>query len=244
MCENASRRAIVLTGLALSVVGTARAAATSPALPSEVAGIRIPNSPLAQRAAALSRRSCPPFLFNHCMRTYVFGALYLAKQKMGFHADDAFAAAALHDLGLLRAFETAERSFEIDGANAAEKLALDSGASKHESDIVWHAVEMHDGKWPLTQRQGPEAMLVAIGAGTDVVGPAPEITDPRLLQEVLQAFPRLNFKKDFTALLVAHCKRKPTSQRGTWLEGLCREQRPDAWTGTVESEIAKSGFSE
>lgn len=244
MCETANRRTVIMAGLALSAGGLARAAPDAPALPSEVAGIRIPNSLLARRAIALARQSCPPYLFNHCMRTFVFGALYLQRQKVDYQADEAFAAAALHDLGLLPAFESPRLSFEIDGANAAEKLALDAGASRQESDIVWHAVEMHDGKWQLTERQGAEAMLVSIGAGTDVVGPEPELLDQRLLQEVLRAFPRLNFKKQFTSLLVAHCKRKPASQRATWLEGLCREQRPDAWTDTVESEIAKSGFSE
>jgi hypothetical protein len=34
------------------------------------------------------------------------------------------------------------------------------------------------------------------------------------------------------------------SQRGTWLEGLCREQVPSAWTDTVEREIADAPFSE
>lgn len=244
MCETASRRAVVLAGLALSLGCPARAAHEISTLPSEVAGIAIPTSLFARHAAEYSRQSCPPYLFNHCMRTFVFGALYLKKQKLGFRSDDAFAAAALHDLGLLPAFESPRLSFEIDGANAAEKFALEDGASKQQGDTVWHAVEMHDGKWPLTQRQGPEAMLVAIGAGTDVDGPDPEIIDPHVLQEVLRAFPRLNFKKQFTQLLIAHCKRKPTSQRGTWLEGLCRQQRPDAWTDTVENEIAKSGFSE
>ena len=244
MCKSANRRTVVLAGLALSMGRLARAAPESPGLPSEVAGIRIPNSLLARRAIALSHQSCPPYLFNHCMRTFVFGALSQQKQRLAFQADEAFAAAALHDLGLLPAFESPQLSFEIDGANAAERLALNAGASRQESDIVWHAVEMLDGKWPLTERQGPEAMLVSIGAGTDVVGPEPEFSDQRLLQEVLQAFPRLNFKKQFTSLLVAHCKRKPASQRATWLEGLCREQRPDAWTDTVEIEIAKSGFSE
>jgi len=54
----------------------------------------------------------------------------------------------------------------------------------------------------------------------------------------------LQFKSRFTSLVIEHCKRKPTSQRGTWLEGLCREQVPSAWTDTVEKEIAASPFAE
>lgn len=236
-----SRR--ILLGSIAALSAAPLAFADAPSLPTEVAGIAIPASEIARKAAAFSRATCPDFLFNHCMRTFLFGALDAKKQNLAYRADEAFVAAALHDLGLLPQFESKTQSFEIDGADRAEKFALDEGLAPGDADIVWHAVEMHDGKWPLTKRQGPEAMLVSMGAGADVDGPDPDI-DPHQLAEVLAAFPRLGFKKQFTALLVDHYKRKPLSQRGTWLEGLCREQRPDAWTSTVDEEIAKSGYSE
>jgi hypothetical protein len=213
-------------------------------LPSEVSGIALPASPLARKAAALARQAMPPFLFNHCMRTFLFGALALRKQNLACNADEAFVAAALHDLGLLPSYESKQSSFEIDGADAAEKFMLTQGAAAGDADRVWHAVELHDGRWALTKRQGPEAMLVSLGAGNDVVGPDSSAVTDAELKEVLKAFPRLNFKKEFTALLIEHCKRKPTSQRGTWLEGLCREQAPGAFTDRVEEQIAKSGFAE
>src|SRR5271166_5289531 len=50
-------------------------------LPSEVAGVAIPHSPLAIRAASYARHQQPEFLFNHCMRTFVFGALLLERQQ-------------------------------------------------------------------------------------------------------------------------------------------------------------------
>jgi hypothetical protein len=88
-------------------------------------------------------------------------------------------------------------------------------------------------------------MLVALGAGTDVDGPDPGDLDPRALEEVVAAFPRLKFKQQFTALLVAHCERKPASQHGTWLESLCREHVPHATPdNAVEQEIATAAFAE
>src|SRR5271167_773221 len=73
-------------------------------LPTEVAGIALPRSRIALRAAMLCQQACPPFLFNHCMRAFLFGALALRRQRVIYRADVAFAAAALHDLGLLPAF--------------------------------------------------------------------------------------------------------------------------------------------
>ena len=172
------------------------------------------------------------------MRTYTFGALLLQRQTRRFNADTAFVAAALHDLGLLQPFESARESFEIDGADAAEKFTRSHHRSAAEADQVWHAVELHDGKWALTARQGPEAKLVSLGAAADVYGPDPGEIEDRHIAEVLAAFPRQQFKRQFTSLLIAHCERKPNSQRATWLEGLCRAHASGVAADSVEQRIA------
>ena len=215
-----------------------------PTLPAEVAGIRLPHSELALAAAAFARQSCPDFLFNHCLRTYTFGALLLQRQARSFNADRAFVASALHDLGLLQPFESSGGSFEIDGADAAEKFMLEHHRAAAEADQVWHAVELHDGKWALTARQGPEAMLVSLGAGADVYGPDPGQMEARQIAEVVTAFPRQHFKQRFTSLLIAHCERKPNSQRATWLEGVCRAHAPGVEVDSVERRIAAADFPE
>jgi hypothetical protein len=61
---------------------------------------------------------------------------------------------------------------------------------------------------------------------------------------VLAAFPRLQFKQRFTALLIAHCERKPNSQRATWLEGVCRAHSPAVEADSVEQHIAAADFPE
>jgi HD domain-containing protein len=213
-------------------------------LPREVAGVAIPRTPWAALAADYARQRQPDFLFNHCMRTFVFGALYAGKKGLKFDADEAFVAAAMHDLGLLPAFASKEASFEIDGANAAEKFGRSIGMSGRRADVIWHSVEMHDGKWALTSRQGAEAMLVSAGAAADVDGPDNSVLDARQVAEAVDAFPRLQFKMRFTELLVDHCRRKPLSQRSTWLEGLCRRTAPAAWKETLEHEIASAPFAE
>jgi hypothetical protein len=235
------RRRQALLGLAGLLVAAPLLGAT---LPTEVAGIKLPRSALASKAAEFSRSHCPDYLFNHCMRTFLFGALALKAQNRKFDGTQAFAAAALHDLGLLREFASPKGSFEIDGATRAEQLMLESGLTAQQADVVWHAIVLHDVRFALTRRQGPEAMLVAIGAGSDVDGPDADSIEPARTAEIVAAFPRLHFKQRFTALAVDHCKRKPLSQRGTWLEGLCREQVPSAWTDTVEHEIASAPFAE
>jgi hypothetical protein len=228
----------------LARVGSVTSSARRPTLPAEVAGIALPRSELALAAAGFAQQNCPDFLFNHCMRTFTFGALLLQRRRLSFNRDSAFVASALHDLGLLQPFESPLGSFEVDGADAAEKFMLTRHESAADSDAVWHAVEMHDGKWALTARQGPEAMLVSLGAGADVYGADPGDLDTRQIADVLAAFPRLQFKQRFTSLLIAHCERKPNSQRGSWLEGVRRKHAPAVEAGSVEERIAAADFPE
>ena len=244
MRHSLTRRGFLSLGAAALWMPRAIAEPSAIAVPREVAGVAMPHSPRAVLAAGYAKRRQPDFLFNHCMRTFVFGALYAGKRGLMFDADEAFIAAAMHDLGLLPEFASEDASFEIDGANAAEKFARSAGLSARRADIVWHSVEMHDGKWALTSRQGAEAILVSAGAAADVDGPDDSEVDARQVAEVVDAFPRLQFKTRFTELLVDHCRRKPLSQRSTWLEGLCRRTSPSAWTETVEHEIASAPFAE
>ena len=179
------------------------------------------------------------------MRTFLFGALAMRRQHLSYNAELSFIGAALHDIGLLPAFASQNGAFDIDGADLAEKFATDSGLSSEAANTIWHAVALHDGRSAIATRSGPEAMLVAIGAGCDVLGAQLDIdNDSRHVAEVLAAFPRLEFKKRFTGLLIDHCNRKPLSQRGTWLEGLCREQVPSVWVQTIQKGIANAPFAE
>jgi hypothetical protein len=238
------RQLLTMVGAAALMARLSSASVPGVTLPVEVAGIRIPRSELASAAAEFAQRHCADFLFNHCMRTFTFGALLLQRRAHAFNADTAFVASALHDLGLLQPFESAGGSFEIDGADAAEKFVLEHHRSTADADQVWHAVELHDGKWALTVRHGPEAMLVSLGAGADVYGPDPGDLETRQIAEVLAAFPRRQFKQRFTSLLISHCERKPNSQRATWLEGMCRAHAPGVEADSVERRIADADFPE
>ena len=236
-----TRRHVLAIGAAATLLPMPTVSASD--FPREVAGVEIPRSTVTVKAAAYARASYPDFLFNHCMRTFLFGALMMKKNSISYNADEAFTAAVLHDLGLLIAFESAQGSFEVDGADAAEKFALSQGLAQTDADRIWHAVVFHDGRWAITRRAGAEAMLVSAGAGADVVGPGDDF-DARQVVEIVGAFPRLQFKKKFIQIAIDHCKRKPQSQRGTWLEGLCREQVPSAFADTTERQISTAPFVE
>ena len=89
-----------------------------------LAGVRIPDTPLAKAAVDLLELTSPQFICNHCVRTYVFGAL--AVRSIGRSVADeeiAFCGALLHDLGPVPA-HVGENRFEVDGADAAREFCL------------------------------------------------------------------------------------------------------------------------
>jgi len=240
-----NRRGFLTAALGLATVAAASARAqTKIKLPAKVAGITMPATRLALAAAALCQRAAPDFLFNHCMRTFLFGALHARHHGQSYEAEPAFVAAALHDLGLLSAFASKDQSFEVDSANAAEKFAIENGGDAQEAQLIWTAAAMHDMRWALVSRQSPTVLLVAAGAGADVMGPDPNIISAQATREILQAYPRLGFKSKFQSLLNDHCRRKPSSQLGTWLDGYCRAAVPDAHLPSTAAGINAAPFAD
>lgn len=208
-----------------------------------VAGIAIPMTPLSRRAESYVRSREPDFLFNHSVRTYLFGALSLKSRGLSYDPETAYVAALFHDWGLVPGHASARFSFEIDGANKAEEFVKANGGTPEQARIVWNAIVMHDMGRPYQAHQSHEALLLGAGAGGDVDGVDPKIIPSAAVEQVLRAYPRLQFKKRFTAAAIDHCRRKPTSQIG-WLAPLCLKVAPNADRGSVEEEIAASPFSE
>jgi HD domain len=237
------RRSFVGYLAGLLTCPSASVAANPTAYPTEVAGVRLPVTPLCMKSYELCRSAAPAFLVNHSLRTYVFGALYISHEGQRFDAETAFVAAVLHDIGLLREFSTPQTPFEIDGANRAESLVRESGGTPAEANTVWQAIVLHDMRATFSQHQSPEATLVAAGAGADVVGPEENIVDATTVRGIVAALPRLQFKERFIALLTDHCVRKPGAQRATWLEGFCRLHSTLPAT-TTEQAIRTAPFDE
>jgi len=207
------------------------------------AGVEIPRTSLAVKAQSYVRSVEPDFLFNHSVRTYLFGAMRLKARNITYDPETAYVAALFHDLGLVRGMASPNASFEIDGANKAEQFVMANGGSADQARVIWNAIVTHDMGGIYQKHQSPEALLLGIGAGSDVDGVDPKAISPDIVAKVLAAYPRLRFKRQFTAAAVDHCRRKPTSQIG-WLDPLCRKAVPDVDRGDVENEIGSAPFAE
>jgi hypothetical protein len=233
----------VITGVALLSVASGISGQTL-RLPRTVAGIRVPDSALAKSAAELAWAASPEYLYNHCMRTFVFASLIYARAGTKYDEELVFIASILHDLGLVPEFMSPDDRFDIDGANAAEKFLKQHNVPRERSDIVWEAIALHAGGGPVAQRRGPEVAAVGLGAVIDIQGA--RITDFSRdeLRQVLDAYPRLGLKKKFVQSIVELCRRKPAAQLGHFTAEIGRAHIPNFACPTIESTINAAPFAD
>jgi hypothetical protein len=186
-----------------------------------VAGVRIPDTALCHSAVELLESSSPEFLCTHCLRTYIFGSL--AVRSLGRSVGDeeaAFCAAALHDLGLVPAYRRDNR-FEVDGADAARQFCAKHQVPPERADLVWEAIALHTSPGIATQL-ADEIALVHLGAGLELFGLGLDQVPPQVVEQVLESYPRINFKAEFRNLLVEHCRQNPAAQVLNWTDDVAR----------------------
>jgi HD superfamily phosphodiesterase len=104
-----------------------------------LAGIEVPDTALVRDAIDLSRTLSEPYLFNHVMRSWLFGILLSEGAELAPNPELLAVSAVLHDLGLTDRY-TAENRFEVDGANAARAFLKDRGISAQQMQVVWDAI--------------------------------------------------------------------------------------------------------
>src|ERR1700678_1967846 len=133
----------------------------------DFAGIKVPDTALVRDATDLSRSLLEPFLFNHVMRSWLFGILLSEAAEVTPDAELLAVSAILHDLGLTERY-TAENRFEVDGANAALEFLKGRGISTQQMQVVWDAIALHTTR-SIALHKEPEVTMTHSGITADVL---------------------------------------------------------------------------
>jgi len=173
----------------------------------DFAGIKVPDTALVRDAIDLSRSLLEPFLFNHVMRSWLFGILLSEAAEVAPDAELLAVAAILHDLGLTERY-TAENRFEVDGANAAREFMKNHGISAQQTQVVWDAIALHTTP-TLALHKEPEVVMTHSGIAVDVLGAGLDRIPEEKQLAILTAFPRLAFKDGFKGCLCNVVRQKP-----------------------------------
>lgn len=165
-----------------------------------------PDSPLTRAAEDAAARTLTPSLLNHSHRAYRFGRAL--GDLEGLEVDDEllFAAALLHDTGLM--LTDGSTDFTLASARVARDVAEGVGLSSRASETIQTAITMHYSP-RVSLDVGPEAYLLAAGAGVDVAGLRSWELPRTVLEDAVRLHPREGFKVYFTKAWAVEAARVP-----------------------------------
>lgn len=153
-----------------------------------------PDSPLTRAAQDSATRALPATLLNHSHRTYQFGRALGELEQVEVDAELLFAAALLHDTGLVLA--SGRDDFTLTSARVARDVAEQVGLSTAATETLQTAITMHHSP-RVTLAAGPVAYLLSAGAGLDVAGLRCWELPRATLADAVRDHPREGFKGYF-----------------------------------------------
>ncbi|WP_374471558.1 HD domain-containing protein [Phenylobacterium sp.] len=229
-------KALIATAAALAIAGAAQAGG-SPAetgLPkpansapaAEVAGVVIPDGPLAAAAAQAVRGAESELVYQHSLRVYHWATLAAKRRGLAVDPQLLYVASLFHDFGLTDRYRNSHLRFEVDGANAAREFLLRHGASAEEAQRVWLAIALHTTNGVSSQLE-PMAAVLAESANMDLVAAGYDAFTPGERRAVEAAFPREpDFAEGFLQTLYEGLKHRPETTQGTGLADVMAYKDP------------------
>jgi hypothetical protein len=168
------------------------------------------DSPVAQAAIQLSQSTGSPSVFNHSVRSYLFGELIAARDEIrpgaDYDSEALFLGCVLHDLGAGTAAPGKAR-FEIEGADLAAALLTAQGSRRTVVDAVWEAIALHTSSG-IAERCGALCYLVRSGVCADF-GLDADFIDEQTATEIHIRYPRLAMARTLIDVIAAHAQRSP-----------------------------------
>ena len=207
-----------------------------------LAEIEVVDSALVKEAIDLAQTYSAPYLFNHVMRSWLFGAAVAAKTHSQADPELVALAAVLHDLGLTKQFAGAER-FEVDGANAARSFLVGRGIGPREVQLVWDAIALHT-TFSIALHKEPEVALCCSGIAIDIVGYGLEQIEPRQTAAILAAYPRLALKEQFKEALCSVVRSKPQTTYDNFVRDIGERYVPGYQAPSGADRLQNAPFAE
>lgn len=203
------------------------------------------SSEVACAAIELARSTESESVFNHSVRSYLFGELLAAHEGLkpgsDFDSETLFLGCVLHDLGAGTAAAGKER-FEIEGADLAANLLTEQGCERAVIDAVWEAIALHSS-FGIAQRRGPICYLVNGGVGIDF-GRNADFIDDRAAAAIHARYPRLAMAKSLMDAIAAQAQRSPEAALPYTMAGEVLRERRDGGITLLEQMAALGRWGE
>jgi len=174
-----------------------------------LAGVWVPDSPVISAAIEYAREHSEPYLFNHVMRSWLFAEVIAQKERVEHDGEVLAVTTLLHDLGLSPAFDGPLR-FEVQTANAARGFAQRAGFDTRRAQLVWDGAALNSTP-SIALYKETEVRLCTLGIGLDWGGWGYESLTSAQIGAIVEAFPRLQMKQQFSRAVCRICETRPAT---------------------------------
>jgi hypothetical protein len=190
-----------------------------------------PQTDLAVEAMGFVRGITQAAIFNHSMRTYLYGRFLGEAQGLlpdrDYDDELLFLGCVLHDAGLGER-GNGEQRFDLDGADLAAGWLAEHGVAPERVEVVWDAIALHL-TFEIASRKRPEIALVTAGAGYDL-GPNGHALPEGYAERVHAVLPRLHAAAVLRDAIVGQSLKKPQKAPPFSMPGeLVRQVTGQAW---------------
>jgi hypothetical protein len=174
-----------------------------------LAGVLVPDTPAISLAIEYAREHSEPYLFNHVMRSWLFAESLAQLNRAEYDAEVLALSTLLHDLGLSPAFDGPLR-FEVETANAARSFAQRAGLDARRAQLIWDSAALNSTPSIALYKEA-EVRLCTLGIGLDWGGWGYDSLARPRIDAIVDAFPRLQMKQEFTRAVCRLCESRPST---------------------------------
>jgi len=193
----------------------------------EVAGVRIPRTPMAIDAAEAACASLPQVITDHACRVFVLASLAARRAGETLDADALYVAAMYANMGLSTAYGRSTERYELDSADAAQAFLLRHQTSQRMRDDVWRAIALHTTPG-VAARVSPLARALASAVATDLMATDFDAYSADERRALLAAYPRGDgFGDAFLDAIARGVAHRPATTFGTWSADVLERADPD-----------------
>jgi HD superfamily phosphodiesterase len=204
----------------VSIVTGGRTAREDVNMSTSIAGVRIPDSAMAQEATLLMRGAQSDLLLHHALRAFVFAALMGDAVRLKCDLELLLVAALFHNAGLGAKYRRSPLRFEVDGANEARAFLQSHAIDARDIELVWTAIALHTTPG-IPEHMPPLVALVHAGVQMDLRGARFHAFTKTQRDEIVAAYPR---EKGFKKMIIE-----------AYARGM--QERPDTTFGTVNADV-------
>ena len=178
-------------------------------LPTQIAGIAVPDDAVSEATWRHAQRILPRYLLDHSVRSFCWGATMGAREGWAFDRQVLWTASLLHDQGLTT-LPRNDDCFEVAGGARARRWLERAGMTPKAAETVERVIVLHMQR-SVELDEGVEAALLDRATSLDVRG-AGFGRVATVLTDVVRDYPRGGFDRLFLAAIRREVGRRSDCQ--------------------------------